>query len=326
MECGACKGASSPGRLRMDISAEIRYPTKWYSKIAVAAIAIIFFTFLSTTAISVFLLYRILAPTRTQMELSATDFPGRPEEFKFTVPGGAQRGGWFFPGLRGAPTIILCHGYGSSRGELLTLATSLQDRQYNVFMFDFIGHGDNKGYSTMGYVEARELKAAVDELKRRDDVDPGKFGVWGTNIGAYAALAVAEQVSAIRAVVVESVYDQPSDLLKIQIDHSGLAGIPFLKDMTVRAYEWKMKEHKDLPPVSANISRTAGVFKLFLEAPEDTKLAQMTRDLYLKAPEPKQDAVLGQGNYAAMQDDAKKIYENRVLSFFLVNLPASAAH
>ncbi|MFZ0821300.1 MAG: alpha/beta fold hydrolase [Candidatus Acidiferrales bacterium] len=309
----------------MDISAELRYPTKWYSKLVVAVIAIVFFTFLSTTGISVFLLYRILAPTRSQMELSATDFPGRPEEFKFTVPGGAERAGWFFPGLRGAPTIILCHGYGSSRGELLTLATSLQDRQYNVFMFDFIGHGENKGYSTMGYVEARELKAALEALAKRDDVDAAKFGVWGTNIGAYAALAVAEQSPTIRAVVVESVYDQPSDFMKIQIDHSGLAGIPFLKDMTVRAFAWKMKEHKDLPPLSAHLSRTAGVFKLFLESPDEPKLAQMTRDLYLKAPEPKQDAVLGQGNYAGMQDDAKKLYENRVLSFFLVYLPATSS-
>jgi hypothetical protein len=68
------------------------------------------------------------------------------------------------------------------------------------------------------------------------------------------------------------------------------------------------------------------VFKLFLESPEEPKLAQSTRDLFLKAPEPKQDAVLGQGNYAGMQDDAKKLYENRVLSFFLVNLPATTSH
>jgi pimeloyl-ACP methyl ester carboxylesterase len=308
----------------MDISMELRYPTKWYSKLVVAVIAIVFFTFLSTTAISVFLLYRILSPTRTQMELSATDFPGRPEEFKFNIPSGAQRSGWFFPGVRGAPTIILCHGYGSARGELLTLATSLQDRQYNVFMFDFIGHGDNKGYSTMGYEEAGELKAALDSLAKRDDVDPTRFGVWGANVGAYAALAVAEQSPAIRAFVVESVYDQPSDFLKIQIDRSGLAGIPFLKGMTVRAYGWKEREYRYLPPLSVRISRTGGVFKLFLEAPEEPRLAQDTRDLYLRAPDPKQDAVLTQGNYAGMQDDAKKTYENRILSFFLVYLPATS--
>ncbi len=309
----------------MEISSELRYPTKWYSKLVVAAIAIIFFTFLSTTAVSVFLLYRILSPTRSEMELSATDFPGRPEESKFSVPGGGERSGWFFPGLRGAPTIILCHGYGSSRGEILTLATSLQDRQYNVFMFDFIGHGENKGYSTMGYEEAGELKAALNTLEKRDDVDPTRFGVWGMNVGAYAALSVAEQTPVIRAVVLESVYDDPTEFMKIQIDRSGLSGIPFLKDMTVRAFGWKEREFRYVPPLSQQIARTQGVFKLFLEAPEEPRLAKDTRDLFLRAPDPKQDAVLGQGNYAGMQDDGKKTYENRVLSFFLVYLPASSA-
>lgn len=323
-DCGVRKGARSPGRQRMEISSELRYPTKWYSKLVVAVIAIVFFMFLSTTAISVFLLYRILSPTRSQMELSATDFPGRPEESKFSVPGGGQRSGWFFPGLRGAPTIILCHGYGSSRGEILTLATSLQDRQYNVFMFDFIGHGENKGYSTMGYEEAGELKAALETLAKRDDVDPQRFGVWGVNEGAYAALSVAEASPVIRAVAVESVYDEPSEFLRIQIDRSGLAGIPFLKAMTVRAYDWKMRDYRYVRPLSEQLPRTQGVFKLFLESPDEPRLAKDTRDLFLRAPDPKQDAVLSQGNYAGMLDDMKKTYENRILSFFLIYLPATS--
>jgi len=309
----------------MDISAELRYPTKWYSKLVVATIAIVFFTFLSTMAISVFLLYRILTPTRTHMELSATDFPGRPEEFSFVAPGGAQRSGWFFPGFRGAPTIVLCDGYGSSRGELLTLATSLQDRQYNVFLFDFVGLGENKGYSTMGYEETRELKAAIDALAKRDDVNATKFGVWGANLGAYAALAAAEQSPLVRAVAVESVYDKPTDFLRIQVEGSGLANIPFLEAMSVRAFEWKSRAEKGVPPISARLSRTAGIFKLFLEAPEEPTLARETHSLYMQAPEPKQDAVLAQGNYAGMGDDAKKIYENRILSFFLRYLPAASA-
>src|SRR5579863_7376432 len=65
------------------------------------------------------------------------ELPGRPDEVTFEVPNGlGTREGWFFPGLRGAPTIILCHGYGSSRGELLTIVSTLQDHQFNVFVFD----------------------------------------------------------------------------------------------------------------------------------------------------------------------------------------------
>jgi pimeloyl-ACP methyl ester carboxylesterase len=307
----------------MDFYSELRYPTKWYSKLSVAAIAILFFWFLSTTTISLFLLYRIISPTRSAIEISVGNFPGRPEEFTFAVPGGSQRVGWFFPGLRNAPTIILCHGYASSRGELLTLATSLQDRQYNVFMFDFGGHGTNKGYSTMGYEEVGELSAAIDALVKRDDVNPDSFGLWGINLGAYAALAVAEKNPRIRAVVLESAYERPGDFLKLQVERSGLSRIPFLETMAAHAFGWLHRKDSKIPPLSRDLSRTNGMYKLFLEAPEEPALARETRALFLASPEPKQDAVIAQGNYARMADDARHNYENRVLSFFLLNLPAT---
>jgi pimeloyl-ACP methyl ester carboxylesterase len=306
----------------MEISSELRYPTKWYSKLLVAVFAVTFFFFISTTTLSVFLLNRILSPTRSLTDPNLNDFPGRPEEFAFTVPGGAERSGWFFPGLKGAPTVILCHGYGSSRGELLTLATSLQDRQYNVFLFDFLGHGDSTGRSTMGYREAGELRAAVDALSKRDDVDRFRFAVWGDDLGAYAALSVAEKDPVIRALILESVYDRPSDFFKLQIEHSGLADIPFLEKMTMYAFDWQHRANKLIAPLSAGIASTAGVRKLFLEAPEDPSLARSTHKLFLLAPDPKQDDVLAQGNYAGMPDDAKRVYENRVIGFLLVNMPA----
>lgn len=307
----------------MEISSELRYPTKWYSKLVVAVVAIAFFSLLSSATVSIFLLYRILSPTRTQVDINATDFPGRPEEFAFDVPGDPPHSGWFFPGFKGAVTVILCHGYGSSRGELLTLATSLQDRQYNVFLFDFAGHGQNTERSTMGFHEAVELGSAVAAIAKRDDVNPRVFGIWGTNLGAYAALSVAEKNPAVHAVALESVYDKPDDFVKLQIQKSGLASIPLLRDMTVHAFDWTHSADRRIPPLSAGLARTAGVYKLFLEAPDEPTLSASTRELFLRAPEPKQDAVLQQGNYADMSDDAKRSYENRILSFFLLNLPAT---
>jgi len=124
-------------RLRMSILYELRYPTKWYTKLLMALLALVFFAVLATAAIAGFLVYRIVKPQRTSSEIDMESFPGKPDLVDFTVSGLGTRHGWFFPGLRGAPTIVLCHGYGSSRGELLTLVSALQDHQYNVFVFDF---------------------------------------------------------------------------------------------------------------------------------------------------------------------------------------------
>src|SRR5258705_524663 len=130
----------------MSILFELRYPTKWYTKLLTAIVAVIFFAGLATLAIAGFLVYRIVKPNRTSSEINLQTFPGRPDAVEFEVPGpGGHRQGWFFPGFRGAPTIILCHGYQSSKGELLTLVSALREHQYNVFVFDFVGHGADRG-------------------------------------------------------------------------------------------------------------------------------------------------------------------------------------
>src|SRR5436853_1845583 len=176
----------------MQIFSELRYPSRWYTKILTLLLALGFFAVLATSAISGFLVYRIVKPQRSAPEISLASFPGHPEVVDFTLPDLGRREGWFFPGVRRGPTVILLHGYESSRGELLTLVSALQDHQYNVFVFDFVGHGGNAGTTSFGYRETPELKAAMDAIAQRGDVDPNSFGVWGHNMGAYVATRQAE--------------------------------------------------------------------------------------------------------------------------------------
>ncbi|HXN64593.1 MAG TPA: hypothetical protein VN862_04610, partial [Candidatus Acidoferrales bacterium] len=62
----------------------------------------------------------------------------------------------------------------------------------------------------------------------------------------------------------------------------------------------------------------------FLQAQDEPLLAKDTQILYFGVPEPKQRAEIPVGNYAGMLDDAKRVYENRILSFFLTNLPPAS--
>src|SRR5260370_13981196 len=115
----------------MPILHELRYPTRWSTKLLMALLALAFFAVLATTAIAGFLVYRIVKPQRTSTEINMASFPGRPEILDFQVPGGVgKREGGFFPGFRGAPTIILGHGYESSRGDLVTLEYALRSIRY----------------------------------------------------------------------------------------------------------------------------------------------------------------------------------------------------
>jgi pimeloyl-ACP methyl ester carboxylesterase len=308
----------------MQILFELRYPTKWYTKLLMALSALVFFAVLATTAIAGFLVYRIVKPQRTSTEINMASFPGRPEVLDFLVPGDlGKREGWFFPGLKGAPTIILCHGYESSRGELLTLESALQDHQYNVFIFDFAAHGANAGISTLGYREADEVRAAVDLLAKRTDVDAARFGLWGYNLGAYAALREAESDKRIRALVLDSVYDEPKQMVKVGVERNGLGGFPLMVRASQFSFGYLNYAHRDDPPLSRKLASLTSVPTLYIQALDDPELGEITRQIFLKATEPREQAIIPHGNFVSLNDEDKRTYENRVVSFFLVRLPAA---
>lgn len=306
----------------MPILHEIRYPSRWYTKFLVILLVLVFFAALATGSVAAFLTYRIIRPQRTGTDISMQSFPGRPDALDFTVPGVGQRQGWFFPGFRGAPTIILCHGYESNRGELLTLASALQDHQYNVFVFDFGGHGASEGITRFGYSEAAELRAAINTLAQRIDVDPARFGVWGYNLGAYAALSEAENDQRVRGLAVESVYDEPAQMIKVEVEKTGLGGFPFMVRSAEFSFRWLNYKYRMIPPLSKNIGELADVPKLFISAADDPELAETTRQLFLKAPGPREQMLIPRGNFVSLDGEEKRDYENRIVSFFLLRLPA----
>jgi hypothetical protein len=298
----------------------------WYTRLAIAFLALVLFALLAAGAVSGYLVYRMTSPPRSHSEINLADFPGHPDKLNFTVPGEGPRDGWFFPGLKNAPAIILCPGYESSRAELLTLASALQDQQYNVFVFDFSAHGTAGGRSTLGLQEVEELRAAMDAVAKRGDVDANRFGLWGVNLGAYVALAEATNDRRVRAVAVESVYAQPRDMVAVQVSRAGLASLPFVTRFSQRIFGWVNSQYADVRPASAHLANLSGVPQLYLEAPEDPKLAASTAELFRLSPPPHELVMLQHGNFPGMLDEEKRGYENQIASFFLLNLPLSGAH
>src|SRR5271163_5237933 len=91
---------------------ELRYPTRWYTKLAMAILALAFFAVLATSAIAGFLVYRIIKPQRTSSEINLQSFPGRPDAVEFSVPGRGPREGYFF------------QDYGARRRSFCAMATN----------------------------------------------------------------------------------------------------------------------------------------------------------------------------------------------------------
>jgi pimeloyl-ACP methyl ester carboxylesterase len=320
---GRMSGSSLRGHEseRMSFLSELRHPSMWYAKLAIAILALVFFALLAVGSVSGYLVYRMTSPARSHSEINLANFPGHPEDLTFTVTGEGARDAWFFPGLKSAPTVVLCPAYGSSRGELLTLASALQDQQYNVLVFDFSAHGSSGGRSTLGFQEVAELRAAMNAVANRGDVDANRFGLWGVNLGAYVSLAEATGDPRVRAIAAESPYGHPEDMVSIQISRSGLGTLPFVTNVSQIIFRWLNSRYRNMPPLKARIPKLSGVAQLYLASQDDPALAALTSELFRVSSTPHELVLLQHGNYGGMADDEKRNYENRIVSFFLVNLP-----
>lgn len=290
------------------------------AKLLSGLLALLLFALLSIGAIAGYLVYEIVHPPRNPANIDVNVMMGHPMVLSFPIPGEPDRDGLFFPGLRGAPTVIVCHGYGAQQGDVLTLVTALQEHQFNVFLFDFVGHGTVPGVTTLGYRETNELRAAMQTLSARDDVDPQHFGLWGTDMGGYAVLEVASTDKRVAAFAVEDPYGDPRDMVRLQVKNSGLQAIPWVDQFVDFGFRMYNHSFRNEPPVLRRLAGTAGIPKLFIFANDRPQLGDLGLQLFLQSPDPKQ-MLRVKSTYRDMSDDDRKTYENQVVSFFLLNIP-----
>jgi pimeloyl-ACP methyl ester carboxylesterase len=138
---------------------------------------------------------------------------------------GTQARGWLVRGAEGSPAVILLHRYGADRSWLLNLAVKLNETtNFTVLWPDLRGHGENPpvNRTLFGTVEGDDVTAAIDYLRTLKTTDgkrqvAGPLGVYGTELGAYAALEGAKRYPEVRALALDSAPASPDDLVRAAI-------------------------------------------------------------------------------------------------------------
>jgi pimeloyl-ACP methyl ester carboxylesterase len=144
---------------------------------------------------------------------------------------GTTARGWLLRGAEGGPAVILLHGYGADRSWLLNLAVKLNETtNFTVLWPDLRGHGENPPvtWSLFGTVEGDDTTAAIEYLHTLKSPGgkpqvAGPIGVYGTELGAYAALDAARRFPEVRALALDSAPASPDDLIRAAT--SGRAGM-----------------------------------------------------------------------------------------------------
>lgn len=131
------------------------------------------------------------------------------ENVSFSAADGTSLKGWFVSSAKSTDaTIILCHGRGACRSDIIPSTQHLGSRAgYNLFYFDFRNHGESGGKVTsLGRLESLDLEAALEWLKKEKPDRARRVGLYGMSMGGAVAILTAARRKEFQAVAAESAF------------------------------------------------------------------------------------------------------------------------
>ena len=294
-------------------------------------------------ALDFYLVHRMTHPARTQLYGSPRDFQvilQKPMWFddKWRNSDSTQSTGWFLSRGKPAPVVILSHGYGSNRSELLTLAFELWKAGYHVLLYDMRGHGESPvKWSGLGSYEKDDLLSAIKFLKTKktdtgQELVDGRVGLYGVDMGGYISLVASSQDPMVKAVAVDSVYPDMKRFinhrLKTFIGSDSSTVNQFVdshwtSDLTELALQLYLLRREDSAPAAESVAAVTAS-KLFLTSKDTGAFEALTHDLYLQAKAPKALVEIEQSRMERMYDTASAAYDARIVSFFREAIPVAS--
>jgi uncharacterized protein len=241
-------------------------------------------------------------------------------DVSFSASDGVRLHGWLAIASPHAPTIILAHGFKSTRTSMLPWARFLYAAGYNVLLFDGRGCGQSDGWGIgLGATEPNDIIGAVRYLQGRGDLTNKRYGALGVSLGAGVVLLAAAREPALVAVVADSAWadEQP------QLDRMGSVPVGPLV-LPVLPYEPALVDaligaHLEAASPRAVIGQVAPRAVFLIHSADDqnttTPLSGAAR-LYAAADQPKQQWMAPSGGHAGALAAHATDYQQRVLAFF----------
>lgn len=280
-------------------------------------------------AIAWLISHQVLHPKPKVEDHDLGDFDLPAEPFSFPSRDGTRLAGWFIPASgssASSPGVVLSHGWGRSRAELLPHADFLHRAGFAVLAFDYRHRGESGGDAvTLGVREQDDLLGALDALCARPEVDAGRIGVLGMSMGAAIAVLVGARDQRVRAIVAECPFATHEAITTRSLRHLfHLPSFPFAP-----LARWMIERRIGAPLDGAEplyVVKAVSPRPLFIIACERDAVIghQETERLFQAAAEPKQFWLVPGADHARGWQTAGAEYERRVLAFLREALAAPA--
>ena len=240
---------------------------------------------------------------------------------------GTDARGWLIRGAEGAPAVILLHSYGADRSWLLNFAVKLNETtNFTVLWPDLRGHGENPpvSWTLFGGQDGDDVGAAMDYLHdlKTPTGNPQiarRIGIYGIELGSYAALNAAKRYPEIRALALDSVPASPYDLVgSATSKRFGMNNGLFqrLAEFGVRVYGMGKFQTTDSCTLARSLHE---VRAMLLAGSEGDPWRQSTLDLgkcFNSAIEVRKDLPLTGANLPSSTGEQEEAYDRPVIEFF----------
>jgi len=261
-------------------------------------------------------------PNMSRMEIYPEQFGLRYEKVFFKTRDGLGLSGWFLPApepQNEGRTILMCHGWGDNKGELLKFTHFLNAAGFNLLYFDFRSHGESEGeITTMGYYEVVDFEAAVNFLKERKPHLLGKLGVFGLSMGAAVTAMAMPEHPEVKCAVLESPFTDYKRVVR-QWAWNNLR-VPYFPLVigTLLFLRWRVgQEGVDRYSPINFIKRISPRPILVIGGEKDALMREEdVRRLYAAAGEPKQLWMIPDAAHAKAYQAGGFEYETRIANFF----------
>lgn len=279
----------------------------------------IFILFILSVAVSYMKSSDIIKPKKTRVVTTPENLRLVYEEIDFQTTDGIMLKGWFVPsgGENSSKTIIICHGWGSNKSEMLRNTFFLAEK-YNLFYFDFRASGESKGnVSTIGFREILDFNAALNFLRDNRPLYCRSIAILGLSMGASVALYAAANVPGIKCVVAENAFYSYKRVVanwswwRLRLPYWPL--IP----MTLFFVKLKLKENPEVYSSAYHVSKVK-IPALFINGDADDIVPLKDgKKLYSLCPCGKKEIWVVKGApHAKCAEVAGENYERKLRNFF----------
>lgn len=246
------------------------------------------------------------------------DFQAEYKDIQLNTSDDINLKGWYIPSENSKGTVLVCHGVAANKSDLLKVGINFHKAGYDVYMFDFRGHGaSGNAPITYGYHEKKDIRAILDYIKSTGVED---IGIYGLSMGGAIVMQSLPDSPEVKVVIIDSGFASAQKVMDYRI---GMVFPPFcvkpLGDIT-KFYGNKVF-HVDLEKVAPidvidSINRPIMFIvgdKDHIITPDNGKL------LYEKAQEPKELIVIKGADHTQTISDPT--YEQTIVSFMDKYLP-----